>query len=572
MGNNKKRARMLAQIVAGVLVLAMLIGATYAWSDYSQHKTNTLAGELPLYNVTLNDEFTPNDHWSVDVNGGVEKKVVSVTNPLAENKGDVYVRIAVKEYMSFTPALYTYSDVRYATEPDPTNNGVGQFLVYQDEASAQAAMTALGYAGAPVDYTLAGYGAALPLGEQNGWYLPTSYTDVNGQYGKFLVLSAGPDTAKPVVYGNPDAQPSSDQNVANGMGIIQSNGKGAGDEGALAENSWALMNWAAPNNDYLNSGEYVNGGPVILNNTYGAGPITDIREFVAPQLGDIIPYSTWYNWYVELGNPDPGVWVYNDLSTIDPYIYWSKPLQPGQTTADLVKSLTLLKQPDGYFNYEMFVDMEAVSKLQMAEHWGTTDDNGILAMYDVKAAAPTPTPTESPTEPPTEDQETVHIDKNMPDGFTINTFINIPPTNFQQVTLSLNLGNGTTSDLQIGPRTNSANQLLVTLNGVDTDVPLNFDNQYKFIVKCHPEGYVDYYVINNLNPYGVFYIGTDGSSTDKLFDDITAADKTFSLKKLVGGDNVDILYTVVVPGITTTVEDETIGWPPEGWQPGDPRP
>ena len=95
---------------------------------------------------------------------------------------------------------------------------------------------------------------------------------------------------------DPNAKPSSSQ-VANGMGIVQANGKGvngsgAADASALVENSWPLYNWADTDN-YLNSGEYPNGGPVILNDTYGDGPHTDIRDYVTVNLGAVMPFTDW---------------------------------------------------------------------------------------------------------------------------------------------------------------------------------------------------------------------------------------------------------------------------------------
>ena len=68
----------------------------------------------------------------------------------------------------------------------------------------------------------------------------------------------------------------------------------------------------------------------------------------------------------------PIIWVYDNTNPNDPYFYWSLPLKPGQTTDQLLKSVTLINQPNGDFFYGIHVDMEAVSADQYAE-WGVTN-------------------------------------------------------------------------------------------------------------------------------------------------------------------------------------------------------
>ena len=376
MKSKKNFGRTASKITAALLAAAMLLGGTYAWTDYTQHKTNTAAGTLSTYDVTLNDDFkVQEEDWKV---GNDLEKNVSVTN---RGEGNVYVRLALKEFMSIAEHEYEYSDERYATYSTGAN--IGKFIVNTDPLSqtdANAWAASLGYTGkavylnpAPLD--------AFPFGYPAGWYIETQFDDIDGQYGKFLTVDIDTDTHVPL------APLAADATHSNNLGDPGHNDPTVATR-PLPENAWPLFSFEDGNPNYIDGSTVNADGQIEYRMDAGSDAYWDIRKYVNVLLNSdfIIPYSEW----LEINAP-VYQWVWNDQDLNDPYIYWGAPLKPGETTQDLVEGLQLIFQPDGHFIYELFVDMQAVSLEQMDDNWGfASDDNNMLYIYTGVPVPPTP--------------------------------------------------------------------------------------------------------------------------------------------------------------------------------------
>ena len=128
--DSKKRRKRVTAAVAMVLILALL-GGTFAWNNYRQHKTNDATTEELNYKAVLVEEYdrVKAQNWSPD-NPELIKKI-SVLNPgntesKSDNKtyGDIFARIQLKEFMEFYPMIQEYTPDRYMID---TN---GRFITF----------------------------------------------------------------------------------------------------------------------------------------------------------------------------------------------------------------------------------------------------------------------------------------------------------------------------------------------------------------------------------------------------------------------------------------------------------
>ena len=162
----KKR---LAGAVATVAAFAIVLGGTFAWSDFTQHKTNALSGG-GSFDLTLNDSFTPPGNW-VPGSPAVDKKV-SVTNTVTSGS-EAYLRIQIKEYLedySMVPVTDNGKEVLFATYADGAKKG--EFMTWADAVAGGYDYT---------QYTVDGVD-----------YARTQNAELrNGIYGKHMYL-AGP--------------------------------------------------------------------------------------------------------------------------------------------------------------------------------------------------------------------------------------------------------------------------------------------------------------------------------------------------------------------------------------------
>jgi len=128
--DSKKRRKRITAAVSMVLILALL-GGTFAWNNYRQHKTNDASTKEMLYKATLVEEYdrTRAQNWDPE-NPELTKKI-SVFNPgntetQGDDKtyGDIFARIQLKEFMEFYPVVQDYTQDRYMIGTD------GQFIKF----------------------------------------------------------------------------------------------------------------------------------------------------------------------------------------------------------------------------------------------------------------------------------------------------------------------------------------------------------------------------------------------------------------------------------------------------------
>ena len=383
--NKKNRGKkLIALLVVVTLGIAALLGGTLAMQDYNQHRTNNLAGPSDQINVRLNeDKFDPDYDWQVGHPAGKE---VSVTNNPRElpNVQPVYVRVGLREYFEIIDMQYWYAKagITLAT-PNEAGTGVDQFDkptrfltaeeswagTYGFEIGEFVAFDVLSDA---QDFVLDYYGPgnggrilgryrnALDPTDVNGkFYIQTRREDVDGQYGKYLVVEinakatdldecviAGEGTYWPFIAGSITQKEYED------------------DPAGFDATTYAVTEYQYSNNMFVpNNSFYAN---VDWDN-----PAADVRKYIGIGWNPNIVLLTDY-----AGESD--VWIYDPISE---YFYWSELLpstgsEAARTTAQLIDSLTLLKQPEGQFFYSMHVDMQTVTEKQLYDEWYTADING----------------------------------------------------------------------------------------------------------------------------------------------------------------------------------------------------
>jgi len=325
----QRMSKLFSQILAVVLVVALVAGGTYALVDFTQHKTNVFSGENKNLNVTLNEDFKPHDNWK---EGVTVPKTVSVTNVLDTVLPEVaYVRLALKEYMDMTEVEYTYATdgtnpyrfLTYTAVTAPTPDAIGEFITFatrKEGTDWAKAYPDFGFVPADITGPFTNALAADPTAK--GFYVKTDVGDVNGQYGKYLVTEIKGDKTKVIAA-----------------------------KDLFVKWDHELTDFHAENGDKYEYGDFAR---YIWKEKTAA-----VREFVKVNFGaDVIPMSGWD------GNPVQK-WIYDDLAataSTAPYVYWGAPLAPGQTTTNFLESVTLLKQPKDRFFYAIRVDMETVTK------------------------------------------------------------------------------------------------------------------------------------------------------------------------------------------------------------------
>ena len=359
MKSKKLPVRLLMQISAGVLILVMLLGGTYAWSEAQQPKTNEFEGKGLRYNVSLVENFDKEADMQLKT---PVAKPTFVSN-LGETDAVAYIRLTLKEYMELRQVEYQYSDNRYAIN-DGTNNSYigdlhGEYLYYidldgSDVAGARAYFAGLGYdmAVRTIDW-FDKDGKVTPLipGDDgflipaSGWYLQTDWFDPDGQYGKFIVTKATPvDPAIPVIFGS--RRGDTEHNELNGD---------------HNEALWTKFIWASLDDPSLDNA---------------------IRAYIDLGLnfGDIMSLSDFMDPAGNNGNPI-AAWIYDDTNPADAYIYWGEPLIGGAYTANILNDVTLKKHPDGDFYYGLRIEMEAVSFSDMKLWDGVAPNDLLLNAY-----------------------------------------------------------------------------------------------------------------------------------------------------------------------------------------------
>jgi hypothetical protein len=284
-----------------ILVVALLLGGTYAWTNFDLHKTNgTRGGERN--DVTLNDAFTPPEEWE---EGQTIDKKVSVTNPRASTD-PVYVRLQFKEYFEMYEIELVNNGSLFATYADGPNKG--EFMTWADAEAG-------GY-----DYTK--YAVTYADGSTEDFALTQNAEIRDGIYGKAMYIPgelkvfSDTDTAPTKApYPDQDHAPQSADNL---------------------ECKYPVHIWGN-----CDIGEI--------------GGTKKIDDYISWTLGEYV--KTMDEW-VDEGRPAGDFWI---LDTTDGWAYWANAIGPNNSTENIMESITLDNMPGANFEYYIHIDMEAVS-------------------------------------------------------------------------------------------------------------------------------------------------------------------------------------------------------------------
>jgi hypothetical protein len=385
--NKHLNVRSLVKIVAVILLVIIMVGGTFAWRDYNQHRTNIATGEPVRYNVTLNDEFLPRTNWNVAQSD--LPKQISVTYPMPLNMlqadvddlyDDVFVRLRLWEFFGMREAEFSLSEHRYMTYSTHGDSAlIGRFIkieVVGDGDNEVAARTAfegilddLGYSADFInDFDMDRLFYYHCGDELEYWFIRTEFgfPDVaDGQIGKHVPVGLEPPAeGAPRLWQTLQADPTHVPDGRLPIGWQVGNGIPIIDLPELHDARYTeevISQW----------GRYHTATPwVRLDWTAGVLDTNPIRQYVDLifNTGDILFLSD-----IVGGDPWPaegdGKWIIDDVSP-DGWIYWSEALRPGVSTEALLNSLNLLEQPAGEFIYSVHVDMQAVAYHTLWEHTG----------------------------------------------------------------------------------------------------------------------------------------------------------------------------------------------------------
>ena len=319
--NNK---RMICAIGAAVVALAMIMGGVFAWADNSQHKSNVIigGGQYEKPDVVLVEDFEEPE----DPPPGEEiKKEVWV-----KNTGDtrLYVRLQLKEYMDIAKIACEYSDEFLLVDTD------GRFVASTGTSPAQrtsfkAALDSMGlvYEDSQI-VTLRAYGESA-----DRFYLATSgTTNLNGRYGKRMLL---------------------DYNQAAPKSLVEGVARGSYEQ--------TIDHKLHPTSECLNTPHLWNDPPPEPENC-GRGDDSELYD------GTGLGFHDYFEW--KLGAPlvrlsdwdgqPAAAWILDDTIGGGGWAYWGEALKPGESSARLLESITLLRRPEGPYYYAIHVDMQAV--------------------------------------------------------------------------------------------------------------------------------------------------------------------------------------------------------------------
>ena len=344
---NRKTKRILYGTGAVIVAIAIALGGTYAFQMF-EHKSNPFRND-PNYMGRLVEDHEEKE-WEV---GTKIKKEISVKNMgdttqfKANNWGNIYVRVQLKEHMDITPVSYVYYDGNGETATRFMVDKKGDFVRFTANGSEMtdeefAAIKASGVWNTVIEDAAlrSKFTSSLKKDDfvlaqglfdtRNYWYIKTKQGDPNGQYGAFLVTSKN--------FENDKVTPITPTTRATGVdyssGLVDPQD---GHENGECDYAVHLWNASQPHNCAL-----------------------ETHKYASWELGEnIILLSDWLQ--------NPGLinkWI---LDPATGWATWGNTLKPGESTDLLLKSVTPLMMPDGQMLYVIHADMEAVDLSDMGE-------------------------------------------------------------------------------------------------------------------------------------------------------------------------------------------------------------
>ena len=284
-----------------------MLGGTYAYRDYAQHKNNEFNGPDNKYDVRLVEDFNPSDASNWMVGDPITKEIRAANVGEAfKGYGPAYVRLQLKEYMEIGQLIYVKTDERYMVDTD------GQFEIFESEELAREAYP---------DHVYAELTDAVT--DREGWFVRTQEGDVNGQYGKHVVIQY-------------------EINMENAEKVLGPESPDRASDDAKSD----------AQHHEPNTGECA----YTVHKWDGANAIAAYISWILGE--DVVAYSEW------AGSPAlEAKWVYDDRPGEEGtgWVYWVQPLNPGTTTTNFLEKVDLIVQPEGPFYYAIHTDMNTVS-------------------------------------------------------------------------------------------------------------------------------------------------------------------------------------------------------------------
>lgn len=295
-----------AGIMSVLLIAALLLGGTFAFVDFGQHKTNFAKGGENV-SVTLNDSYQPSADWKA---GQILDKKVSVTNTLG-GSDPIFVRVQFKEYFEMSKLRLvkdgTGKALLFATYAEGAKKG--EFMTWADAEAG-------GY-----DYVK--HTVTFADNTTKDFALTQNTELRNGIYGKEMYIPSKLKVFGNAVKANYPTQPHETQSDTNL-------------ECKYPTHKWDTCGIEADDND-------------------------QIHNYISWKLGQqIMDMGDW----VTAGKPTGDFWV---LDAIDGWAYWANAVQPGKHTSNIMESIKLDNMPGNNFEYYIHIDMQAVTVDQLDE-------------------------------------------------------------------------------------------------------------------------------------------------------------------------------------------------------------
>ena len=364
---NKKRVLALA---AAFVVVAILMGGTYAAYVKFDQATNRGTGYGALALANLVENFEEKSNWRV-TDPAVKKEIrvenIGGTEQFGSDAySDIYTRISLKEYMDISPMTYEYfiedgqtapglfliqrTDglfVRFPDTLDPANStdldtikGDAQWDNVVTGGSASAYVLGL----TEDDFVLA-QSVEDALTDTSYYYVRTKAGDPNGQYGRML----------------PVARVAAETISVDGV-------VGPIDHALIDEKDYGHYDDEHETDEAIEC--------TFTEHSWKDGGLSDaFREYVSWLLGDdVILYSEW-----EASGEAVKKWILDDRDTADAWAYWGAAVPPGESTKNLLRSVKLEKQPDGDFYYVIHADMQAVDYAGL-DTWEADNEDIVAAL------------------------------------------------------------------------------------------------------------------------------------------------------------------------------------------------
>ncbi len=315
-------------LFAALFTLLSILGGTWAWKDHSQHKTNIATGDgsTALQDVVLIEDYEQPDEWNTDE---TLTKKVWVKN---SGEGKVFIRMQLKEFMDVAQVDYTYTSEYLLVHSD------GSFAAADTAANLKVWLTA-NYPRLIInDAQIKQYKAYNDTAARY-YYATDENTRYNGLYGKKMILSYAAAGAKTSLVPGVTRAAYNPDRAAHAAG-----------ECLYTPHRW---------------------------NSAAADPF---HQYVEWALGtQVVKLSNW-------DGTAAAKWILDDSST-EGWAYWGQELNPGEATAKLLESITLIQSPAGAFYYAVHVDMDAADSTDVTAAF-TGAPAKVLTAYGITPAQP----------------------------------------------------------------------------------------------------------------------------------------------------------------------------------------